>query len=414
MNVGVMLGRLEPFGNNKRLLVDEQSTGDIITAITNAHKKYAPEYKKISSFFKGYNNKETAKRLYNFCKKNIQYVIEPGEKQTVKSPAAILATGHGDCKHYAGFIGGCLGALGVPFSYRFASYKTFDKQPAHVFIVVNPGTKNEIWVDPVLPTFDNKKQYTYAKDKIMSLYSISGVSVGKATKAQKAQIKQLKKEKKAAKGKEAKKAAKAELKSAKKAAGVTLGQKLKKGAKVILKVAASPARNAFLLLVKINFANLAVKLAKAWEKSPSRVTNFWETIGGKIQALKTQWEKGKTKKRIFGDEAYMGAAPAAAATAAAPIIAKVVTLLKDIGIQPEELLQIGKDAINAKAQQLVKNALEPKAEDIGENIQEAGIAMEAEGMPQEAPETSGKTPGNMLPLYLIGGAALVYFATRKC
>ncbi len=405
-----MLGRLEPFNNNKRLLVDEQSTGDIITAITNAHKKYAPEYKKISSFFRGYNSKETARRLYKFCKKNIQYVIEPGEKQTVKSPAAILATGHGDCKHYAGFIGGCLGALGVPFSYRFASYKTFDKQPAHVFIVVNPGTKNEIWVDPVLPTFDNKKQYTYAKDKIMSLYSISGVSVGKATKAQKAQIKQLRKEKRKASGAE-KKQIKAELKSAKKAAGVTLGQKIKKGAKVVLKVAGAPARNAFLLLVKVNFANLAVKLAKAWEKSPSRLTNFWEGIGGKIQALKTQWEKGKTKKRIFGT--YIGEpATAAAATAAAPIVVKVVKLLKDIGIEPEELLQVGKDALNEKAQQLVKKALEPKAEETAENIQEAGIAMEADGTTQEAPETSGKTPGNMLPL-IIGGAALVYFATRK-
>jgi hypothetical protein len=410
MDVGVMLGRLEPFNNNKMLLVDEQSTGDIITAITNAHKKYAPEYKKISSFFRGYNSKETARRLYNFCKKNIQYVIEPGEKQTVKSPAAILATGHGDCKHYAGFIGGCLGALGVPFSYRFASYKTFDKQPAHVFIVVNPGTKNEIWVDPVLPTFDNKKQYTYAKDKIMSLYSISGVSVGKATKAQKAQIKQLRKEKRKASGAE-KKQIKAELKSAKKAAGVTLGQKIKKGAKVVLKVAGAPARNAFLLLVKVNFANLAVKLAKAWEKSPSRLTNFWEGIGGKIQALKTQWEKGKTKKRIFGT--YIGEpATAAAATAAAPIVVKVVKLLKDIGIEPEELLQVGKDALNEKAQELVKKALEPKAEETAENIQEAGIAMEADGTTQEAPETSGKTPGNMLPL-IIGGAALVYFATRK-
>jgi hypothetical protein len=57
--------------------------------------------------------------------------------------------------------------------------------------------------------------------------------------------------------------------------------------------------------------------------------------------------------------------------------------------------------------------LEPKAEETAENIQEAGIAMEADGTTQEAPETSGKTLGNMLPLYLIGGAALVYFATRK-
>lgn len=409
MNVGVMLGRLEPFTNTKRLLVGEQSTGDIISAITNAHKKYAPEYAKICSFFKGKNDKETARRLYDFCKKNVAYVIEPNTKQTVKSPAAILATGHGDCKHYAGFIGGCLGALGVPFSYRFASYKSWDKQPAHVFIVVNPGTLNEIWVDPVLPTFDNKKPYQYAKDKIMSLYSISGIG---ATKAQKAQIKQLKQQKKKATGTEKAKL-KAEVKSAKKAAGVTLGQKLKKGAKVVLKIAASPARNAFLLLVKINFANLAVKLDQAWTKSPSKLTNFWEGIGGKIEALKKQWEKGKTKKRIFGTS-IGEPATAAAITAAAPIVVKVTKLLKDIGIEPGDLVQIGKDAINKKAQDLVQKVLQPKAEIDAEQIQTAEIVTD------QAPEMSTAkiidqnqgTKMNWVPIAIVGAAGL-YFLTRK-
>ena len=393
MNVGSILGRLAPYKAQERKIVEDQSTGDIISAITKAHILYAPEYKKISSFFKGSNSKQTGKKIFDFLKSNVKYVIEPGDKQTVKSPAAILAQGFGDCKHYAGFSGGILQHLGIPFAYRFASYRMLDKQPQHVFVVINPGG-NEIWLDPVLNEYNYQKPYTYAKDKKMALYTISGIG-----------------------------ATKAEKKAAKKAAGKTLGQKIKKGTKAVLKVAASPVRNAFLLLVKINFANLAVKLSKAWDKAPSKVQQFWEGAGGKIQALKTQWEKGKTKPRIFGCgcgrncgcryDAQMGVAPAAAATAAAPLLVKVGTLLTSIGIDPAELVKVGKDAVNNLAQDLAKKVLEPKAaKEAAEN--EAAEQLQ-ETTTTTAPEftkptsTMGK---NMLPL-VIGGAAILYFVTRK-
>lgn len=393
MNVGSILGRLAPYKAQERKIVEDQSTGDIISAITKAHIMYAPEYKKISSFFKGSNPKQTGKKIFDFLKSNVKYVIEPGDKQTVKSPAAILAQGYGDCKHYAGFSGGILQHLEIPFAYRFASYRMLDKQPQHVFVVINPGD-NEIWLDPVLNEYNYQKPYTYAKDKKMALYTISGIG-----------------------------ATKSEKKAAKKAAGKTLGQKIKKGTKAVLKVAASPVRNAFLLLVKINFANLAVKLSKAWDKAPSKVQQFWEGAGGKIQALKTQWEKGKTKPRIFGCgcgrncgcryDAQMGVAPAAAATAAAPLLVKVGTLLTSIGIDPAELVKVGKDAVNNLAQDLAKKALQPKAaKEAAEN--EAAEQLE-ETTTTPAPEftkpvsTMGK---NMLPL-VIGGAAILYFVTRK-
>ena len=383
MNVGSILGRLAPYKAQERKIVEDQSTGDIISAITKAHILYAPEYKKISSFFKGSNTKQTGKKIFDFLKSNVKYVIEPGDKQTVKSPAAILAQGYGDCKHYAGFSGGILQHIGIPFAYRFASYRMLDKQPQHVFVVINPGG-NEIWLDPVLNEYNYQKPYTYAKDKKMALYTISGIG-----------------------------ATKAEKKAAKRAAGKTLGQKIKKGTKAVLKVAASPVRNAFLLLVKINFANLAVKLSKAWDKAPSKVQQFWEGAGGKIQALKTQWEKGKTKPRIFGYDAQMGVAPAAAATAAAPLLVKVGTLLTSIGIDPAELVNVAKESVNNLAQDLAKKALQPKAAKEAAQIESADQLEETTTTP--APEftkpasTMGK---NMLPL-VIGGAAILYFVTRK-
>ena len=413
MNANVLMGRLAPFMNKNEMLVQDQSTGDIIDAICTAHNRHAQEYSRISSFFNAGSNKEVGRKIFNFLKNNVRYVIEPGSKQTVKSPAAILATGYGDCKHYSLFAGGILQSLGIPFAYRFASYRNYDKQPQHVFVVINPGG-NEIWIDPVVGQYDYKKPYKYATDRKMALYSISGMG---ATAQQKAALKAAKAVKKAAPTKAAKTAARTELKAARKAAGRTAGQVLKKGTKAILKVAAAPVRNAFLALVALNFGGLGTKLSIAWQKAPSRLSNFWEGAGGQINALKKAWEKGSSKKRIFGDDT-IGVAPAAAtAAAAAPLLVKVADVLKQIGIDPAELVQLGKDALNAKAQELAKKALEPKAAteaeyiDTADQVFDQSPTMDVSSTPAfEKPAATSKP--NFLPL-ILGGAAVLYFVTRK-
>jgi len=417
MNVNVLMGQLAPFENRREMLTDDQSTGDIISAILDAHKRHAGDYAKISSFFNAGSTRDTARKIFNFLKGNVKYVIEPGSRQTVKSPSAILAQGYGDCKHYSLFAGGILQNLGIPFNYRFASYRVFNKEPQHVFVVVNPGTKNEIWIDPVLNKFDYKKAYTYATDrKPMALYSISGIG---ATAEQKAALKAAKAAKKSAPTKAAKKAAVTEVKAARKAAGRTTGQVLKKGAKAVLKVAAAPVRNAFLALVALNFGGLANKLSIGWQKAPTKITHFWESAGGKIDALKKAWESGSKKKRIFGDS-QIGVAPAAAtATAAAPLLVKVANVLRDIGIDPAELVQLGKDALNAKAQELAKKALEPKAATEAANIDTADQVFNEDSAPSmEITQTPAFTQKvatgkpNFLP-WVIGGAAVYYLIIRK-
>lgn len=416
MDAAILMGILSPFQNRREMLTAEQSTGDIIDAIIDAHRRHAQDYSKISSFFNAGSKKATARRIFNFLKKNVRYVIEPGSKQTVKSPSAILATGYGDCKHYSLFAGGILQNLGIPFAYRFASYKLFDKQPQHVFVVVDPGTDKEIWIDPVVGDFNYKKPYSYATDRKMALYSISGIG---ATAQQKADLKAAKAARKAAPTKAVRKAAVTEVRAARKAAERTTGQVLKKGAKVVLKVAAAPVRNAFLLLVSLNFSGLGNKLSAAWDKAPSKLQNFWESAGGQINALKKAWEKGSTKKRIFGMEqiGVAPAAPAAAAATAAPLLIKVADFLKKIGIEPDELVQVGRDALNKRAQELAKKTLEPKAASEAVNIDIADQVFEQpseiEPITEMAPAatTATKKP-NFLPL-LIGGAAVLYFVTRK-
>lgn len=97
MNTRILMGRLGPFKNRRQMLVADQSTGDIIEAILKAHELHAQDYSKISSFFSAATKRQTAQKIFNFLKNNVKYRIEPGSKQTVKSPAAILATGYGDC-----------------------------------------------------------------------------------------------------------------------------------------------------------------------------------------------------------------------------------------------------------------------------------------------------------------------------
>jgi hypothetical protein len=191
MEVNKLLGKLKPFENKTVLVSNYQDSADIIKEIIKAHAKYAAEYDKISPYFWKGSTKSTAKYIFDYLKKNVDYDIEPDTKQTVKSPAAIIAQGYGDCKHYSLFIAGILDSLrrsGKPikWAYRFANYKLFARTPHHVFVVADPKTKNEIWIDPVLEFFNNQKAYVNAIDKNykqMALYSISGV-VGQVSNRQ--------------------------------------------------------------------------------------------------------------------------------------------------------------------------------------------------------------------------------------
>ena len=385
VTTGMLLGRINPYNNKRKILVENQSTNDIIQSILDNHKKYINEYKNISSFFRGSNNYETGKNIYNYLKKNISYKIDSADRQLIKSPAAILATKEADCKMYSNFAAGILDNLKIPFVYRFAGYSAFDNQPAHVFVVINPNTKNEIWLDPVLRQYDYKKPYNFKIDKKMAVIAVSGI--GKAGKG-KAKVKNV----------------------------------LKKGAKVIVKVAATPARNAFLLLVKLNFTGLATKLAAAFAKEPSKLQKLWEgTLGGKMNSLKKAFDTGKNKKRIFGHQnAYIGVEPATttAIAAAAPILAKVATFLKSVGINPAELVDIGKKALNEKAKALVTKKLMPRVEQ-GEIFNEvANEVVNEDNMPMQTTNAKAETnviatKNKMLPLYLLGGAALVYLIAKK-
>ena len=344
-----LLHQISGFENRKNIIVDDQSTGDIIKAILDLHPKYKDDYKKMAPYFKGSNEIKSCEKIWNFLKKNIKYVVESENKQYVRSPAAILRQAVSDCKCYSLFAGGIADSLGMKFCYRFASYNDYNKQPGHVFVVINPGTNNEIWIDPVLSYFNYKKPYYYKIDKKpkMAIYQISGI--GRPSKAQRKA-----------------------RRTARRAAGKGFGQKLKKGLRGVLKIAAVPARQAFLGLVQLNVHNLAKKLAVAYTKNPSGLKNLWEGFGGNISKLVGAINRGKKKRRILGFNSIGEPLTAAGLLAAAsPIVIKVVDFLKKMGIKPEELVDVAKQAINRKAKELLSNQLTPQAEQEQEYEDEA-------------------------------------------
>lgn len=177
-----VLKKLAPFQNYKKVVSSDQTVTDIIDGIVNTHYQWKDEYDKISDYFVGESEIETARNIWNFLKSNVPYYIESTSNQTLRSPSAIVAM-PGDCKSYALFANGVLDSLNrkgifqVPLAFRFAGYKDSSREPQHVFAVMYPGTKNEIWIDPVLSRFNEKRQPSFYKDKKikMALIALSGV-----------------------------------------------------------------------------------------------------------------------------------------------------------------------------------------------------------------------------------------------
>lgn len=132
----------------------QQHVNDIINDILICHREFRSHYDIIGPAFADVDLYSTCERLYNFCSDNIWYEEETEDCQTTAIPAGILVRGHGDCKHYASFIAGCLDAIGryegkkIDFEYCFASYKKDQRTPYHVFVIVRDVDGSEIWIDP--------------------------------------------------------------------------------------------------------------------------------------------------------------------------------------------------------------------------------------------------------------------------
>jgi len=392
MQKNILLGRLKSFGGNSKMIVRDQQVPDIISAMLSAHKMYASEYDKISKDFYSGDGIQTAKKLFEFLKKNVKYSIESDKDQRIMSPSAILSIAKNDCKSFSLFIMGVLDSLkrkeliDNKIYYRFASYKLLDEIPHHVFAVIQDNEGNEYFIDPVLSTFNERKTYYHKIDKItsMPLYSVSGI------------------------GQTKRKAAKA----AKSAAPVPKEKK-----KIVLKIALAPARGSFLLLVGLNFMGLATKLKTAFDNRADETQNWWKNLGGNPNELLRKVEQGAKKKRIagadveFASEGQIGvvATTAAAASAtAAPILIKLAEFLSKLGIDVKEVSEVGKRVLAKQVKNVVKKKLQ------SDSRMEQASQDEVDRIVNQTDNfnADGSKKMNYLPI-VIGGAVIIYLISRK-
>jgi organic hydroperoxide reductase OsmC/OhrA len=391
MQKNLLLGRLKSFGGNSKMLVRDQQVPDIISAMLSAHKMYASEYDKISQDFYSGDGVQTAKKLFDFLKKNVRYKIESDQAQRIMSPAAILSLGKNDCKNYALFIMGVLdslkrkGLINNKIYYRFASYKLLDEIPHHVFAVIQDQQGNEFFIDPVLSKFNERKTYYHKIDKqpSMPLYSVSGIGASKKKTAAKAVAPAAPKEKK----------------------------------KIVLKIALAPARGSFLLLVGLNFMGLATKLKTAFANRADETQNWWKNLGGNPNELLRKTEQGAKKKRIaaadveFSSEGQVGVVAtgtAAAAATAAPILIKLAEFLSKLGIDVKEVSEVGKRVLAKQVKNVVEKRLESDAKVEQATQDEVDrIVNQAENF-----NADGSKKMNYLPI-VIGGAVIIYLISRK-
>lgn len=178
-----ILSILPEFKNSEVVLKKKQGVEDIVKGILKTHNQYFYDYDLISENFDKGNIQDTCLYIFDFLKKNVPYQIESENYQTLRSPGAILNF-PGDCKSYALFSNGVLDSLRrkekikCDLVYRFAGYGVFTDYIEHVFCVCKVGNK-EIWLDPVLNSFDEKKEPNYIVDKKineMALVGISGIN----------------------------------------------------------------------------------------------------------------------------------------------------------------------------------------------------------------------------------------------
>jgi hypothetical protein len=408
MQKNLLLGRLKTFGGNSKMIVRDQQVPDIISAMLSAHKLYASEYDKISKDFYSGNGVQTAKKLFEFLKKNVRYKIESDKNQRIMSPSAILSLGKNDCKNYALFIMGVLdslkrkGLINNKIYYRFASYKLLDEIPHHVFAVIQDQDGNEYFIDPVLSKFDERKTYYHKIDKEpnMPLYSVSGINNN--------QVGLFKKKKPVPVSTQ-------QITAAPIAAAPAPAPKEKK--KIVLKIALAPARGSFLLLVGLNFMGLATKLQNAFNTRADETQNWWKNLGGNPNELLRKTQQGAKKKRLLGSDVefasegqigVVAAGTAAAAATSAPILIKLAEFLSKLGIDVKEISEVGKRVLAKQVKNVVEKNLEADA-----TMQQASqeeIDRIVNDSDQFNPDGSKKM--NYLPI-VIGGALVIYLISRK-
>jgi transglutaminase-like putative cysteine protease len=157
-----------------RIVKKNAANADIVRAVLDSHARFKSQAAAFAAAAFGTLRTQRAQvaQAWHFLKHGIEYRLDPADHQWVKSPAATFHSGFADCKALSIFAAGILRGLGIPHTFRFASYSP-DPTPTHVYVVAHLP-QGDVPLDPVFTTEGAEKAYTYNQDYPMNISEISG------------------------------------------------------------------------------------------------------------------------------------------------------------------------------------------------------------------------------------------------
>lgn len=154
----------------KRNATNSELQRAIEGAIPQATKQAAA----FADRYKGKDEVESCKKIFDYLKNNINYKAD-GLEQQVRLPSGLMRTAQGDCKSYSVFTSAVLSNLGIPHKLVYASYDPKDPTPSHIYVVTDKGCI----IDAVYGKFNAEKKATFKKYKKMNISYIAGVKPSK-------------------------------------------------------------------------------------------------------------------------------------------------------------------------------------------------------------------------------------------
>jgi len=388
-----------PFEGIDKVYKAQADNKDIRDLLMSLVPKARKQMKDQAAKFKGKNERETCKKIFDYLKNNFTYVADGGE-QIIKLPSALLRYKTGDCKSYSLFTSAILENLKIPYKFVYASYNT-NPVPGHVYVVTESGCI----IDAVYGKFNEEKTPTYKYSQNMNVRymgSIDSYSTNDGGQS-----------------------------SAQNALGACGNRyRFQQGKAVrgiqgpgFRRIALAPGRGLFLGIVKGNLDGIASKLTKV---DQNKLKKTWENAGGdfsKLQkAIKTGASKparklgllGFIRKRLRPKGGVNGIGAASENDIKAAIIAGSTAV--GTAIAPGVGSGAGA-AIGAALVALIPIVIDlvsqtPDAE-MTDTVIPNPVSAESDVTDQGAPQEGTKfNLQGALPLIAIGAGAL-YFATRK-
>ena len=153
------------------ILVKTNATnGELQRAIEAAIPQATKQAAAFADRYKGKNELETCKKIFDYLKNSINYKAD-GANQQVRLPSGLMRTKQGDCKSYSVFTSAVLSNLGIPHKLVYASYDPTDHTPSHIYVMTDGGCI----IDAVYGKFNAEKKATFKKYKPMNISYIAGV-----------------------------------------------------------------------------------------------------------------------------------------------------------------------------------------------------------------------------------------------